>query len=35
MKYREIMVARAAELKDGEMKQIATSGTNILLAGVT
>jgi apoptosis-inducing factor 3 len=34
MKHKEITVARAAELKDGEMKQVAAGGTNILLARV-
>jgi len=32
MKHQEIAIAAAAELKDGEMKQVATGGTNILLA---
>ena len=34
MKYNEITVVGAAELKDGEMKQVAAGGTNILLARV-
>ena len=34
MKHKEIMVAGASELKDGEMKQVAADGTNILLARV-
>ncbi len=34
MKHKEITVAGAAELKDGEMKQVAAGGTNILLARV-
>src|SRR5499426_2314519 len=34
MKYKEIMVAGADELKDGEMKQVDADGTNILLARV-
>lgn len=34
MKHREITVASAAELKDGEMKQVAADGTDILLARV-
>lgn len=34
MKQKEITVARSAELKDGEMKQVAAGGTNILLARV-
>jgi NADPH-dependent 2,4-dienoyl-CoA reductase/sulfur reductase-like enzyme/nitrite reductase/ring-hydroxylating ferredoxin subunit len=34
MKHREITVAVAGELKDGEMKQVAADGTNILLARV-
>ena len=34
MKHKEITVAGAAELKDGEMKQVAVDGTNILLARV-
>jgi NADPH-dependent 2,4-dienoyl-CoA reductase/sulfur reductase-like enzyme/nitrite reductase/ring-hydroxylating ferredoxin subunit len=32
MNHKEITVANAAELKDGEMKQVAAGGTNILLA---
>jgi apoptosis-inducing factor 3 len=34
MKHQEITVAGAADLKDGEMKQVAAGGTNILLARV-
>jgi len=34
MKHKEITVACAAELKDGEMKQVAVDGVNILLARV-
>lgn len=34
MKHKEITVAGAAELKDGEMKQVAADETNILLARV-
>ncbi|HKQ74913.1 MAG TPA: FAD-dependent oxidoreductase [Blastocatellia bacterium] len=34
MKHKEITVASAAELKDGEMKQVDAGGTNILLARV-
>jgi nitrite reductase/ring-hydroxylating ferredoxin subunit len=34
MKQREITVAHAAELKDGEMKQVAAGERNILLARV-
>jgi NADPH-dependent 2,4-dienoyl-CoA reductase/sulfur reductase-like enzyme/nitrite reductase/ring-hydroxylating ferredoxin subunit len=34
MKMREITVATADELKDGEMKQVSTGGTDILLARV-
>jgi len=34
MKQKEITVARASELKDGEMKQVAAGGTEILLARV-
>jgi apoptosis-inducing factor 3 len=32
MKQREIMVADATDLKDGEMRQVSANGTNILLA---
>jgi NADPH-dependent 2,4-dienoyl-CoA reductase/sulfur reductase-like enzyme/nitrite reductase/ring-hydroxylating ferredoxin subunit len=35
MHHQEITVAGAAELKDGEMKQVAAGGTNILLARVS
>ena len=35
MKHKEITVAGAGELKDGEMKQVAAGGTNILLARVS
>src|SRR5262245_49760836 len=34
MKHKEIMVAGADELKDGEMKQVDAGGTKILLARV-
>jgi apoptosis-inducing factor 3 len=34
MKHKDITVARADELKDGEMKQVDAGGTNILLARV-
>lgn len=34
MKHKEITVAAAGELKDGEMKQLEAGGTNILLARV-
>src|SRR5262245_30679097 len=34
MKHKEITVARTAEFKDGEMKQVDAGGTNILLARV-
>src|SRR5215467_4911898 len=34
MKHKEIIVAGADELKDGEMKQVDAAGTNILLARV-
>ena len=34
MKHKEITVASAAELNDGEMKQVDAGGTNILLARV-
>jgi len=34
MNHKEITVANAAELKDGEMKQVAAGGADILLARV-